>query len=101
MHSALSSFANSKYSVACMLSALSVYAIKYSVTGKLSALLDIINGLGPQQVALNINIQYNMFPALSTNAVFAQCAFIRFASRYCITVQYCVPLDIGYATNSG
>ena len=61
----------------------------------------IINGLGPQQVALNINIQYNMFPALSTNAVFAQCAFIRFASRYCITVQYCVPLDIEYATSNG
>ena len=30
----------------------------------------------PTQVALDINIQYNMFPALSKRAIFAQCAFI-------------------------
>ena len=31
----------------------------------------------PTQVALDINIRYNMFPALSKRAIFAQCALIR------------------------
>jgi hypothetical protein len=78
---------------ACLFS-LSVYARKYSVAAKLSALSDIIYGLGPHKLHSISIFDATCSPHYPPYYIRAMRVYL-FASRYCITVQYWVrPTDV-------